>query len=135
MVFSSHQQFWLLKLGVAKFMKKTLINSSVAGILLVLLTQAAAKTPAPVSLKLATETNPVKAGAEVKITVTIKNETQEPITIADGQIDGIYKIDMRDSSGNLVPEKKRYHFFSIRELKLDPSQSHEDEIVLSHMYD
>jgi hypothetical protein len=89
----------------------------------------------PISLRLATDTNPVKVGAELKVTVTVKNETQESVVIADGQTDGIYKVDMRDSFGRPVPERDRYRFWSIGGMKLAPGETHQDEIVLSHMYD
>jgi hypothetical protein len=99
------------------------------------LAYAVAKSPAPISLNIATDVNPVRVGEEVKITAMVRNETQEPIVIADGQTDGIYKVEMRDSLGSPVPERNRYRFYSIGGMKLDPGQSHKDEIVLSHMYD
>lgn len=101
-----------------------------------MLAQAVAKTPSPVSLTLTVETNPVKAGSRVKVTVAVKNETQEPIVIAGGTPEEIYKVDVRDSMGKPVPERERLHILvSLHEVKLAPGESHQDEILLSHMYD
>jgi len=116
-------------------MNRIRTNASVAGIPLILLTRANAKTPAPISLKLATDTNPVKVGTEVKVTITVKNEGQEAIMIADGTSEHIYKVDVRDNLGNPVPEKKHLRIFSIGGMTLYPGRSHTDEIVLSNMYD
>jgi hypothetical protein len=118
-----------------KLMRHTRVNAALTGLLVLMLASAAAKTPAPISLRIATSVNPVKVGKPVKVVVTVKNETQEPIAIAGGTAEEIYKVDVRDNVGNPIPERDRIRIRTLGELKLDPGESHQDEIVLSHMYD
>ena len=107
-----------------------------ATIFLVMVARAIATTPAaPISLEIAIPSTGVKVGSEIRVTVTVTNVTAEPIDIAVGTAELMYKIELRDVSGNSVPQRKYIRTLTLGPLKLGPGESHHDELVLSRIYD
>jgi hypothetical protein len=55
--------------------------------------------------------------------------------IADGTAESIYSVQVHDAVGNVIPEKQYPRARTLRALKLEPGESHKDEIAIGHMFD
>ena len=69
---------------------------------------SAAEDKAPVTVSIQCPQSEVRSGSEVKLLITVTNASEQNITLYklpgdDGQAEAANKIEVRDSSGNLLP--------------------------------
>jgi len=115
-------------------------------ILIILAVSAASSTQSsapPFTLTLGTEENSVKAGAEVKVDITLRNSSNRAMHISYGLSEIDYAFDVRDSQNRIPPEtefarksKGRPHFWSDTVFYLQPGESLPKALlVVSKFYD
>jgi hypothetical protein len=74
------------------------------GILLMVCGVTTAAPTAPYSLTIATEKDTVTSGTPVVVSVTVTNTSNTDITFFDAAPECDYQVEIRDSTGNLVPD-------------------------------
>ena len=86
-----------------------------------------------VSLKIALVGDSARVGSEVRIRVTKKNLSQEPITIAVAASDVLYKVVFLDPSGKAVPKNQYFKTSSVSATTIPPDGERNDDLVLSNV--
>lgn len=109
---------------------------------------AVAQVPQPaISLTIKADPETVKAGSPVRIDITITNVSKQTIRVDRETIEAMgestHQFDVRDSSGNPVPETRYYRQFkgdpltwhNFRRSALAPGATTKDEATLTKLFD
>jgi hypothetical protein len=125
----------------------TRINNAIAYVLVCLGAFQASGSAPPFSLTLHSPSEPVKAGEEVRLKVTITNNSDHEILLV--RAPGIvpeeemnYEIDIRDEHGQQPPitsffrelKQKNYGWGSYLSYTLEPHKTTEDDLVITKLY-
>jgi hypothetical protein len=98
---------------------------------------------APFTLTLEAEENPIRAGSEVKVDITLRNSSSREMHISYGLSELDYAFEVRDSQNRIPPEtefarksKGRAHFSNDQVFALQPGESLPKALlVLTKFYD
>ena len=124
-------------------MKTSLKRALTLIILTVYSTSSFGSTTAPFTLTLEAEENPVKAGSEVKVDITLQNSYNRAIHVHLSLAEMEYTFEVRDDQNRIPPEteyarkaKGRGYFSNDQILYLQPGESlPKDLLVLTKFYD
>ena len=121
------------------------MNSRILASILVLVGALIAANGAstPFTLTLEAEQNPIKAGSEVKVDITLRNSSNHPIAVGLGLAEVDYALGVRDSQNRIPPEtdfarksKGRVYFSNETVFTLQPGETVPKEmLVISKFYD
>jgi hypothetical protein len=97
----------------------------------------------PFTLTLEAEENPIKAGSEVKVGITLRNSSNHAIDVGLGLAEMDYALGVRDSQNRIPPEtefarksKGRGYFSNETVFTLQPGETLPKEmLVISKFYD
>lgn len=103
----------------------------------------------PFSIAISTQSDLVKAGAEILVEITLTNTSDHEIRLGKApgnlpQAESEYSIEVRDSKGHLAPdtdyghkvrEKKIWFYRSRDSFNLQPGESLKDGTVITKLYD
>jgi hypothetical protein len=128
-------------------MSMSLQGAEIRVLILITLAMCAASstqssTP-PFALMLEAEGNPVKAGSEVKVDITLSNSSNRAMHVSYGLTESDYAFEVRDSQNRIPPEtefarksKGRGYFSSDHLFYLQPGESlPKAPLVVSKFYD